>query len=94
VRDLGLDQVALRAAGFVFAVRRLEAEYLRPAVFDDVLEVRTGALAVTGARLRLAQSVWRGAQEVFRAQVLLVGLTPDGRAARLPGAVRAAFTQT
>ena len=41
VRGLGVDQVALRAEhGIVFAVRRVEADYLRPARFDDELVVR------------------------------------------------------
>ena len=40
VRVLGIDQTRLRAeAGIVFAVRRVEADYLYPARFDDALEV-------------------------------------------------------
>ncbi len=36
VRELGVDQRAMKAdAGLVFAVRRLEADYLAPARFDD-----------------------------------------------------------
>ncbi|MCV6597050.1 MAG: YbgC/FadM family acyl-CoA thioesterase, partial [Mangrovicoccus sp.] len=36
VRSLGLDQVQLKAqTGVVFAVRRVEADYLTPARFDD-----------------------------------------------------------
>jgi len=92
VRGLGIDQVALRRdAGIVFAVRRVEADYLRAAVFDDVLEVRTQLRAVTGARMVLVQSVWRGAEMLFEAEVVLVCLTAQGRLTRLPGDVRAAL---
>jgi len=92
VRGLGIDQVALRRdAGIVFAVRRVEADYLRAAVFDDVLEVRTQLRAVTGARIVLVQSVWRGAEMLFEAEVVLVCLTAQGRLTRLPGDVRAAL---
>ena len=33
VRAAGIDQVALKAAGLVFAVRRVEADYISPARF-------------------------------------------------------------
>ena len=54
VRGLGIDQALLRAKqGIVFAVRRVEADYLRPAVFDDVLSVQTTLADHSGARLVL-----------------------------------------
>lgn len=89
VRGLGVDQVSLRRdAGIVFAVRRVVADYLRPAVYDDVLTVRTRLLRLTGARILLDQQVWRQDEAVFQAEVTLVGLTTTGRAARLPAEVR------
>jgi acyl-CoA thioester hydrolase len=92
VRALGVDQVKLREkAGIVFAVRRIEADYVVPARFDDVLEVRTGLMTFTGARVVVAQEVWRGAERLFAARVTLAALTREGRAARLPRAFRAAL---
>lgn len=91
-RALGVDQVALKAdAGIVLAVRRVEADYLSPARFDDVLEVRTALQSVSGARIVLGQSVWRGGALLFDAVVTLVALQADGRPARLPPALRAAL---
>lgn len=91
-RGLGVDQVALKAeAGIVLAVRRVEADYLAPARFDDALEVRTALQSVSGARIVLAQSVWRGGALLFDAVVTLVALQADGRPARLPPALRAAL---
>ncbi len=55
VRGLGLDQLALREAGTVFAVRRIESDFLAPARLDERLDVRTGILRSSGARLLLAQ---------------------------------------
>lgn len=91
-RALGVDQVALKAqAGIVLAVRRVEADYLSPARFDDVLEVRTALQSVSGARIVLGQSVWRGGALLFDAVVTLVALQADGRPARLPPDLRAAL---
>ncbi len=85
VRGLGIDQAGLRAAaGIVFAVRRVEADYLRPARFDDLLEVRTWPEAAGAARLTLAQEIRRGAERLFAARVTLVALGPGGAPVRLP----------
>ena len=89
VRDLGIDQRALRAeTGRVFAVRRLEADYLRPAHFDDLLNVETIPEAATPARLMLRQQVLRGDTALFVARVTLVCLGDTGRAVRFPAELR------
>jgi acyl-CoA thioester hydrolase len=89
VRSLGIDQAQLRAGqGIVFAVRRIEADYLRPARFDDALSVTTRLAGATGARLHLEQEVLRGAERLFAAQVTLVCLTDAGHPARIPPEVR------
>lgn len=95
VRGLGIDQALLRAEhGLVFAVRRVEADYLRPALFDDVLTVQTTLSEHSGARLVLDQAVLRGAQTLFTARVTLVCLTAAGTPTRFPTALRAALTGT
>jgi acyl-CoA thioester hydrolase len=90
VASLGIDQMALRhAQGMVFAVRRIEADYLRPARFGDDLVVETVLTTLGGARLVLEQVVLRNGERIFVAVVTLVCLGEDGHAARLPPEVRA-----
>ena len=89
VRGLGIDQTALKARdGIVFAVRRVVADYLRPAVFDDALEVRTELHAVSGARIVLQQDVMRGPLVLVTAEVTLVCLADTGAAVRVPPDIR------
>jgi acyl-CoA thioester hydrolase len=88
VRGLGMDQVGLKAEGIVFAVRRVEADYLQPARFDDVVEVRTNVVSVTGARIVLAQDIWRGDVRLFASVLTLVALTDLGLPTRLPKGIR------
>jgi len=89
VRALGVDQVALKAdQGIVFAVRRVEADYLSPARFDDELTVETELVQLTGARIVLDQAVLRGDQRLFAAQVTLVCLTAEGAPSRIPADIR------
>ncbi|AUC54103.1 MAG: tol-pal system-associated acyl-CoA thioesterase [Sagittula sp.] len=89
VREQGLDQNAMREKdGIVFVVRRIEADYLATAKFDDRLEVRTFVRSITGVRLVMAQEVLRGEVPVFRAEVTAVCVTSDGHPVRLPAALR------
>lgn len=90
IASLGLDQMELRARlGVVFAVRRVEADYLRPARFGEDLVVETRLSAIGGARIVLDQAVLRGGERIFQAEVTLVCLSDDGHAQRLPAEVRA-----
>jgi acyl-CoA thioester hydrolase len=90
VRALGVDQGALkRDEGIVFAVRRVEADYLKPARFDDLLTVTTRLIDLGGARIDLEQEVRRGGERLFAARVVLVCLSDAGGAARIPPAIRA-----
>ena len=94
VRALGVDQAALRReTGIVFAVRHLEADYLRPAVFDDWLTVTTSVQPITGTRIVLDQAVLRDGVTLFSARVTLVPIGADGRAARLPSDLRQRLSQ-
>ena len=89
VREMGIDQNAMREEeGVVFAVRRVEADYLSPARFDDVLEVITTVQSVTGARLVMDQHVRRGEETLFSAQVTIVCVNETGHPARLPANIR------
>jgi len=90
VRAQGMDQGLLRTqTGVMFVVRRVEADYLRPAHFGDLLEVRTALIALGGARIILQQDIWRGESRIFAARVVLVCLGADGHAVRLPEPMRA-----
>jgi acyl-CoA thioester hydrolase len=84
VRQLGVDQNALRAAGTVFAVHRIEAEFRAPARLDDRLSVTTRAIEPGRVRIALAQQVHRGDVLLFDARVTLVAMSLDGRPRRLP----------
>lgn len=89
VRQKGVDQNAMKDEdGVVFAVRKVEADYLMPARFDDELLVETRAIQVTGARLVMEQIVKRGNELLFQAIVTIVCVGENGLAARLPANLR------
>lgn len=90
LRELGVDQVALKAvSGHVFAVCRVAADYLRPARFDDLLTVTTTLAQATPARIVVDQAVLRGDEVLFTARVTIACLDANGRATRLPAPLAA-----
>lgn len=92
LRAAGIDQLRIKdETGIVFAVRRLTAEYLAPATLDDILEVTTEPLEITGARIVLRQGVSRDQTPLFKADVTLAALQDNGRPGRIPAELRQAF---
>lgn len=89
VRGLGIDQRKLKdEEGLVFAVRRVEADYISPARLDDELIVETDVVQVTGARLVMDQRVKRGESILFHAIVTVVMITETGHPGRLSANIR------
>ncbi len=92
VREAGISQLDMKAAGLVFAVRRVEADYLKPANYDDELVVETRLDALKGASFDMPQRVLRGGDVLLTARIRVVVLNEQGRAARLPADIRAKVT--
>ncbi len=92
LRAAGVDQMALKAqSGLVFVVSRIEADYLRPATFDDLLDVESRVLRLGAASVEMDQRIARAGQALFRARVRLACVDGAGRPSRLPPPVRAAL---
>ncbi|MEM6757968.1 MAG: YbgC/FadM family acyl-CoA thioesterase [Pseudomonadota bacterium] len=89
VEELGVDQNAMRDAGIVFVVTRVEADYLAPARLGDRLDVVTTHAATSPVRWVFDQEVRRGDQTLLRAVVTAVAMTAAGKPTRLPAEIRA-----
>ncbi len=85
-----------RGRRLFFVVRRMECDFLRPAVLDDVLEVRTRLVRASRVRLEAVQEVRRRPETtdgsspqtgpIFTARVTVAVIDDSGRPARLPAA--------
>jgi acyl-CoA thioester hydrolase len=75
----------------VWAVRRLAIDYFRPARVDEAVTVRTEVHEVTGARMRLRQSVRRDDMRLVEAEVEVCVITLDGKPRRIPAPIHEAL---
>lgn len=88
VEQIGLDQRTMRDEGLVFAVTRVEADYIGAARFGDRLEVHTTHQAEGPVRWVFDQDVLRDGKVIFRAKVTAVCMTTAGKPTRLPAKLR------
>jgi acyl-CoA thioester hydrolase len=85
LRRVGLThQEIAESSGVIFAVRRMQIEYLAPALMDDLLAVETRMSALRGASIEFRQRILRGETDLVTATVLVAAIR-EGRPARIPG---------
>lgn len=92
LRLIGIDQSRLHReeGGLAFAVRRMEIDFRRPALMDDVLDIETRIIEAGGASLTMDQAVKRAGELLVGLRVS-VACIRDGRPARIPKALREAL---
>lgn len=88
VRDVGVDQLVMKADGLVFVVRQVVADYLAPAKFDDVLRVTTKTTSLKAATMQMYQTVTRGDEILFTADVRIACMNIAGNPTRYPADIR------
>lgn len=92
LRELGFENTSLRdREGTIFVVRRVVADYRKPARLDDVLEVETAIRDVGNTSVVMDQTISCHNYVVCTVEVLLVCTGPDFRPVRFPAEVKQAF---
>jgi acyl-CoA thioester hydrolase len=89
VQDAGIDQLDMQRDGLVFAVKKLEADYIGSAKLNDELRVETNLKQTTGAKIVFAQNVYRADVLLFSSFVTVVCVTNLGKIVRFPAKIRA-----
>jgi acyl-CoA thioester hydrolase len=93
VMQAGIDQLSMQADGLVFAVKKVEADYISSAKLNDELQVATQLKQVTGARIVFLQEVLLADKVIFSALVTVVCITTLGKITRFPADIRAKLTE-
>ncbi|MDR1614832.1 MAG: YbgC/FadM family acyl-CoA thioesterase [Campylobacteraceae bacterium] len=55
-----------------FVVKKIEAEYFKPALLGDLIEVKTEVLELKGASVNVLHTIYRGEEKLFCAKILIV----------------------
>ena len=94
LREFGIEHLQMMdEEGRVFVARCCVAEFMKSARIDDLLEVHTRLLSVSGAALDLAQDVKRQGATLVTLRLGLACITVSGRATRIPPALRSTLNE-
>ncbi|HEX7874492.1 MAG TPA: YbgC/FadM family acyl-CoA thioesterase [Sphingobium sp.] len=94
LRQAGVDQRGTHAAGGgYYAIADLSLRYLKPAMLDDDLLVISRMRNVRAASCVIAQSIWRGAEQLTDGEVIAAFLSAKGRPQRQPAHWITAFNR-
>ena len=89
LRELGINQNQLKVKyGNIFVVRKIEAEYLAAAKYDNVLLIRTRLMSCGPVRLILGQDIFFKERLIFKATVTILYVGLEGKVLRLPADIR------
>lgn len=91
LRAAGVHHFELNEKGLHFAVHKIDITFERRARIDDLLTVETYSSELSGARVRLAQTISRGETVLARANVSVAMVDAHGRPARVPPQVVSAI---
>ena len=75
-----------------WASRAADVQFHRPARLDDVVEVHTQLLAISGARMTVAQQILRDGLLLVEGRIEACIITLTGKPRRVPDSVRTLLT--
>jgi acyl-CoA thioester hydrolase len=84
LRAMGHSYRELEAAGVFLVVAEVSAKYYLPALFDDVLRLRTTTVRAKGARIEHRYEVLRGDELLAEGATTVACIDRRGRVTRLP----------
>lgn len=76
--------------GYAFVVRKIEANFLKPAKLGDLLEITTKLLELRAASLLLLQQIFREKEIIFEANIELV-FVKNEKICKIPKEIREIF---
>lgn len=84
LRDAGVSHQSLlkRPDPAAFTLTRVEVDFRKPAVVEDLLRIRTRYLGFKGARIFFSQAAFRGDVLLAAAEITAVQIHADGRPRR------------
>jgi acyl-CoA thioester hydrolase len=82
LRSLGLSYAEFERMGFFFPLIEAHCEYLRPALYDDLLRITAGVASYGGPRLRIDYQVERDGAGTLLARGYTVHAFTDRKSGR------------
>ena len=76
-------QELFKKFNIIFVVKNLNINYLRPAFFEDILEVQTSLNQLSRVKLNFNQKILRHTELLVDAEVMVIPVNTEGKIVRL-----------
>ena len=76
-------QDLLKKFNIIFVVKNININYLRPAFFEDILEVQTSINQLSRVKLNFNQKILRNTELLVDAEVIVIPVNLEGKIIRL-----------
>ena len=76
-------QELLKKFNVIFVVKTLNINYLSPAFFEDIIEVKTSLNQLSRVKLNFYQKITRNNESLVEAEVLVIPINSSGKIIRL-----------
>ena len=76
-------QELLKKFNIIFVVKNLNINYLRPAFFEDILEVQTSLNQLSRIKLNFNQKIFRHTELLVDSEVMVIPVNTEGKIIRL-----------
>ena len=76
-------QELLKKFNIIFVVKNLSINYLRPAFFEDILEVQTSLNQLSRVKLNFNQKILRHTELLVDSEVMVIPVNTEGKIIRL-----------
>jgi acyl-CoA thioester hydrolase len=84
LKGMGIPYLRLEAEGFRLPVLEVTAQYLRPALYDDTLDIIATLAEMPSLRIRIGYQVRRGAELLATGSTMHAFVDRQGRPVRPP----------
>ena len=82
---LGFDHKnLLNKYNFYFVVKSCNVEYLKPAHFEDILEVKTKIINITKAKIEFNQLIFREKTLLIDSKIIIVSVNRNSKISKIP----------
>jgi len=93
MRERGLPYLEIERSGILFPVVEAHAKYVRPAQYDDVIDITAWISTLGKAQLTFCYRLTRQGEELVEGYTRHAAVSPNGRPIRLPDHIRSALEQ-
>ena len=87
MREKGLPYKNLEEMGFGLVVAGMEVKYLNPALYDDLLVIRTSVAEVQSRGVTFSYAIFRDETSIVQARTRHICVDADRRPRRLPSSL-------